>query len=180
MFKKTIEKPAEDLRYGDILDRFILLEKVQGLKGDKLCFARRKNLLKLRTFEKMNCMESRIPETEAYKNYQAALSEIRGKYLLTDSEGKTVMKDIPRPGGYTEAMPLVDVANPNYMKAALELKEKYREAIAEHEDDLKAYREFMNEIVPQEELPEIYFVKGSEVSGINQEQADAVAWFIQE
>jgi hypothetical protein len=180
MFKKTVEKPTDGLRYGDILDRFILLEKVQGLKGDKLCFARRKNLMKLRAFEKMNSMENRIPETEAFKKYQAELSELRGKFLLTDKEGKTVMRDIPRPGGHTEAMPLVDVANPSFTKAALELKEKYKDAITEREDDLKAYREFLNEIVPGEEVPEIHFVKLSDVSGIDQEQADAIAWFIEE
>ena len=180
MFKKNIEKPSDCLRYGDILDRFILLEKVQGLKGDKICFARRKNLLKLRSFEKMNSMESRIPETDGYKQYLSEFAELKGKYLLTDREGKTVMRDIHVPGGHTEAMPLVDVANPAFIKASQELRLTFRDEITEREDDLKAYREFLNEPVPAEELPETHFVKLSDVSGINQEQADAVAWFVQD
>jgi hypothetical protein len=179
-FIRNIEKANKGLTYGELLDRYALLEKVQGLAGDKLCFARRKNLMKLRSFERLNSMESRIPISEAYQKYQVEYSEIRLKYLLTDKEGKTVMRDIVQPDGRVEIQPLVDIANPQLIAELESLKKKHTDAIQEREDDLKAYREFLQEEVPLDELPEFHVINISEVFGLNQQQADAVAWFIEE
>ena len=179
-FIRNVTQKPEGLSYGDILDRFVLLEKVEGLTGDKLCFARRKNLMKLRSFEKMNSMGSRIPVSDEFRRYMEELTSLRARYLLTDKDGKTVMKELALPGGKAELQPVVDIANPILQEETDTLNLKYVKAIREREDDLKAYREFLAEMVPDIELPEIHTIHISEVSGINQQQADAIAWFIEE
>jgi hypothetical protein len=175
MFKKTIEKPKEGLTYGEILDRFILLDAVKELPGDKLCFARRKNLMHLRKFEKANSATSRIPLTSDFEAYQCELSELRGSFLLTDKEGKTVMQH-----NANESIPLVDVANSTLITKQNELKVKYKSAIQEREDDIKAYTGFMDEVVPAAELPPIHEVNSIDASGLSQDQVDAIYWFIKE
>jgi hypothetical protein len=175
MFKKTIEKPKEGLTYGEILDRFILLDAVKELPGDKLCFARRMNLMHLRKFEKANSATSRIPFTSDFEAYQRELSELRGSFLLTDKEGKTVMQH-----NANESVPLVDVANSTLITKQNELKGKYKAAIQEREDDIKAYTGFMDEIVPAAELPPVHEVNSIDASGLSQDQVDAIYWFIKE
>lgn len=174
-FKKTIAKPKEGLTYGEILDRYILLDAVKELPGDKLCFARRKNLLHLRKFEKANSATSRIPVGADFEVYQRELSELRGSFLLTDKEGKTVMQH-----NVHESIPLVDVANSVLIAKQNELKVKYKPAIQEREDDIKAYTDFMDDVVPSDELPQVHFVNGADASGLNQQQVDAIYWFIRE
>ena len=104
------------MTYGEILDRFILLDTIKYLPGDKLCFARRKNLLHLRKFEKK--FNSFIPGILIEESkYQRELSELRGSFLLTDKEGKTVMQH-----NENESVPLVDVANCTLISKQNELK----------------------------------------------------------
>ena len=170
-FIKNLEKKPAGLTYGDILDRFSLLSNVKDLPGVKLCFARSKNLLHLRAFEKQNSPAARIPVTTDFENYQKQFSEIRGKYLLTDKEGKAVLQD---------GNPVVDIANPELSEKLTELKQNFRPAIEEREADLKAYNEFMLEIVPEDELPKIHHVKMEDVANLSQEQVDAIIWFVQE
>jgi len=170
-FIKNLEKKPAGLTYGDILDRFALLSNVKDLPGDKLCFARSKNLLHLRAFEKRNSPASRIPLTTDFENYQKEFSEIRGKYLLTDKEGKAVLQD---------GNPVVDIANPELSEKLTDLKQNFRLAIEEREADLKAYNEFMLELVPEEELPKTHTVRMEDVSGLTQDQVDAVNWFVKE
>ena len=179
-FKKTIKKETiTGLTYGEILDRYVLLDRVTNLPGEKLCFARRKNLLRLRTFEKLHSAKNRIPVTPEYEAYQQELSELRGKYLLTDAEGKTVMQQMRTESGY-ENSPLVDVANPDLQAKADQLKKLHISSIKEREDDIRAYTEFMDEVVPETDLPQIHMVSPHDVTGLNQEQVDAVYWFISE
>ena len=168
--KNTENKPA-GLTYGDILDRFALLNNVKDLPRDKLCFARSKNLLHLRAFEKRNSPAARIPLTTDFENYQKEFSETRGKYLLTDKEGKAVLHD---------NNPVVDIANPELVEKMTELKQNFRPAIQEREDDLKAYNEFMLDIVPEDVLPKIHFVNMENVAGLTQDQVEAVLWFVNE
>ena len=170
-FIKNTEKKPAGLTYGDILDRFALLNNVKDLPGVKLCFARSKNLLHLRSFEKHNGPAARIPVTTDFENYQKEFSEIRGKYLLTDKEGKAVLHN---------NNPVVDIANPELIAKMEELKTKFKSAIQEREDDIKAYNEFMLEPVPEDGLPKIYLVKIEDVENLSQEQVDAVIWFVQE
>jgi len=170
-FIKNLEKKPAGLTYGDILDRFALLSNVKDIPGDKLCFARSKNLLHLRAIEKRNSPASRIPLTTDYENYQKEFSEIRGKYLLTDKEGKAVLQD---------GNPVVDIANPELSEKLTDLKQNFRLAIEEREADLKAYNEFMLELVPEEELPKTHTVRMEDVSGLTQDQVDAVNWFVEE
>jgi hypothetical protein len=174
-FKKTIEKPKEGFTYGEILDRYILLDAVKELPGDKLCFARRKNLMHLRKFEKANSAASRIPVSTDFELYQRELSELRGCFLLTDKDGKTVMQH-----NVNESIPLVDVANSVLIAKQNELKLKYKSAIQERADDIKAYADFMDDVVPSDELPQVHFVNTADASGLNQEQVDATYWFIRE
>ena len=170
-FIKNLEKKPAGLTYGDILDRFSLLSNVKDLPGVKLCFARSKNLLHLRAFEKLNSPAARIPVTTDFENYQKQFSEIRGKYLLTDKDGKAVLQD---------GNPVVDIANPELSEKLTDLKQNFRLAIEEREADLKAYNEFMLELVPEEELPKNHTVKMEDVSGLTQDQVDAVNWFVKE
>ena len=170
-FIKNLEKKPAGLTYGDILDRFAFLSNVKDLPGVKLCFARSKNLLHLRAFEKLNSPASRIPATTDFENYQKQFSEIRGKYLLTDKEGKAVLQD---------GNPVVDIANPELIEKLEELKSNFKDAIQEREADLKAYNEFMLEIVPEDELPKIHHVKMEDVANLSQGQVEAVIWFVQE
>ncbi len=170
-FIKNLEKKPAGLTYGDILDRFALLSNVKDLPGDKLCFARSKNLLHLRAFEKRNSPAARIPLTTDFENYQKEFSEIRGKYLLTDKDGKAVLQD---------GNPVVDIANPELSEKLTDLKQNFRLAIEEREADLKAYNEFMLELVPEEELPKTNTVQMEDVSGLTQDQVDAVNWFVKE
>ena len=170
-FIKNLEKKPAGLTYGDILDRFSLLSNVKDLPGVKLCFARSKNLLHLRAFEKQNSPASRIPVSADFENYQKQFSEIRGKYLLTDKDGKAVLQD---------GNPVVDIANPELSEKLTELKQNFRPAIEEREADLKAYNEFMLEVVPEDELPKTHRVKMEDVANLSQEQVDAVVWFVQE
>ena len=170
-FIKNLEKKPAGLTYGDILDRFALLSNVKDLPGDKLCFARSKNLLHLRAFEKRNSPAARIPLTTDFENYQKEFSEIRGKYLLTDKDGKAVLQD---------GNPVVDIANPELSEKLTDLKQNFRLAIEEREADLKAYNEFMLELVPEEELPKTHTVQMEDVSGLTQDQVDAVNWFVKE
>ena len=170
-FIRNTEKKPAGLTYGDILDRFALLNNVKDLPGVKLCFARSKNLLHLRAFEKYNSPAARIPITTDFENYQKEFSEIRGKYLLTDKEGKAVLHD---------NNPVVDIANPELIAKMEELKTKFKAAIQEREDDIKAYNEFMLEPVPEDELPKTHMVKMDDVSELTQEQVEAVIWFVKE
>lgn len=167
-FIKNIEKKEKGLTYGEILDRYAKLQDVKNLHGDKLCFARSKNLMHLRYFEKENSHQSRIPLTKDFEDYQKQHSEIRGKYIVTDTEGKAVLH---------EGNPIVDIANPELITKMEELKTNFKAAIQEREDDIKAYNEFMLEVVPEDELPKVHHVKMEEVSGLNQEQVEAVIWF---
>ena len=170
-FIKNLEKKPAGLTYGDILDRFALLSTVKDLPGVKLCFARSKNLLHLRAIEKLNSPASLIPATTDFENYQKQFSEIRGKYLLTDKEGKAVLQD---------GNPVVDIANPELIEKLDELKSNFKDAIQERDVDFKAYNEFMLEIVPEDELPKIHQVKMEDVTNLSQEQVDAIIWFVQE
>ena len=170
-FIKNTEKKPAGLTYGDILDRFALINNVKDLPGVKLCFARSKNLLHLRAFEKHNGTAARIPVTTDFENYQKEFSEIRGKFLLTDKEGKAVLHD---------NNPVVDIANPELIAKMEELKTKFKAAIQEREDDIKVYNEFMLETVPDDELPKTHHVKMEEISNLTQEQVDAVIWFVKE
>ncbi|MFZ4548883.1 MAG: hypothetical protein ACOYN4_15650 [Bacteroidales bacterium] len=170
-FIRNIEKKEDGLTYGEILDRYAKLQNITGLKGDKLCFARSKNLIKLRAFEKVNNPTARIPLTKDFEDYQKKYSDIRGKFLLTDKESKSVLQD---------GNPMVDIANPELTTKLAELKETFKAAIQEREDNIKAYNEFMLELVPEDELPKTHTVKMEDVSGLTQEQVDAVIWFVQE
>jgi hypothetical protein len=173
--RNTSNGLKKGITYGEILDRYILLEKVKDLPGDKLCFARRKNLMHLRTFEKFNSIHARIPMSEEYQKYQQNFTELRSKYLLTDKEGKTVMQF-----NGTENVPLVDVANASLIAKHDELKNSFFSAIKEREDDIKAYTDFMDEIVLADEIPPVHEVKISDASGLSQDQVDAIYWFISE
>lgn len=177
-FIRKVEKQSAGITYGEILDNFVLLEQVQGLTGEKLCFARRKNLMRLRAFERMNSMETRIPMSESFRKFQKEAANLKGKYLLTDRKGKTVMRETVLLNGSIDLQPVVDAANKAFIAEMDALLAKYKTAIQEREDDLKAYREFLQEAVPLDELPEFHKVNMSEVSGLNQQQADAVVWFI--
>jgi hypothetical protein len=170
-FIKNLEKKPAGLTYGDILDRFALLSNVKDLPGVKLCFARSKNLLHLRAFEKRNSPASRIPLTTDFENYQKEFSEIRGKDLLTDKEGKAVLQD---------GNPVVDIANPELVEKIEELKARFKDAIQERDADIKAYNEFMLETVPVDELPKTHEVKMEDITGLTQEQVEAIIWFVKE
>jgi hypothetical protein len=170
-FIKNPKKSPEGLTYGDILDRFARLNHIKDLPGVKLCFARSKNLLHLRSFEKANSPAARIPFTPDFEKYQKEFSEIRGKYLLKDKEGKAVLQD---------GNPVVDIANPELLEKLEGLKTQFKTAIQERDADIKAYNEFMLEVVPEDELPKIHQVKMEDVDNLSQEQVDAVIWFVQE
>jgi len=167
-FLKEVKKVKDGLTVGDLLDRFALLSEVKGLPN-ALCSARSKNLMILRKFEKENSATVRIPLTEEFETYQKAFNETRGKYLLTDSEGKSVLI-----GGN----PAIDVANPKLVKELADLKAKYAEAIKERDADIKAYTEFMDEIVT--ETFDFKNIKDSDTKELTQHQYDAVAWMIKE
>ncbi len=157
--------------YGEILGRFAKLNDVKNLHGEKICYARSKNLMQFRSFEKINSHGVRIPITTDFETYQKESSVLRGKYLLTDKEGKAVLHD---------GNPTVDIANPELLKKMAELSETFKAAIQEREDDIKAYNEFMLETVPDDQLPKIHYVKMEDVSSLSQDQMDAVIWFITE
>ena len=176
-FKRDVVKP-KGLTYGEIIERYILLDRVKGLIGEKLCFARRKNLMQLRSFEKINSQSSRIPITPEYEKYQKELSELRSNYLLTDSDGKAILQQGYNQNGQMENQPIVDIANSALKTKTDELNTKYKDAITEREDDWKAYKEFIDEVVPEDQLPKIHMVKSLEDSNLTQEQVDAIAWFI--
>ncbi|MFZ4549176.1 MAG: hypothetical protein ACOYN4_17135 [Bacteroidales bacterium] len=166
--KKVVIKP-EGVTYGDILDRFAKLRDVKNLTGDKLCFARSKNLMHLRTFEKLNGHVARIPFTSDFEKYQKEFSELRGNYLLTDSMGKAVLHN---------GDPTVDIANPELVSKIEALNLIYKGAIQERENDVKAYNCFLQEAVPEDELPKIHTVKIEDASGLSQDQVDAIIWFV--
>lgn len=169
-FIKTT-KVVTGTTYGDVLDRFAKLQDVKGLTGDKLCFARSKNLMHLRTFEKANSHTARIPVTKELEAYQKEFSKLRENYLLKDGEGKAILHG---------ESPTVDIANPELVAKTIELKEKYKAAIQEREDDIKAYNEFMLEVVPEADLPKVHIVKMDDVANLSQEQVEAVIWFVEE
>ena len=178
-FQKSIKRPAEGVTYGEMLDRFALLSQVKNLPGDKLCYARSKNLMHLRSFEKMNSAASRIPITPQFETYQKEFSEIRSKFLLKDENGKAMLQPTQTANGM-ENLPMVDIANPELIAEINSLKEKYHAAIKEREDDAKAYTAFMSDIIPDDEMPKIHLVQISDASGLTQEQVDAVCWFVRE
>jgi len=170
-FIKNTEKKPAGLTYADILDRYARLNNVKDLPGVKLCFARSKNLMHLRAFEKMNSHAARIPATADFETYQKEFSETRGRYLLTDKEGKAVLMD---------GNPVIDIANPELVEKIEELKSRFKAAIQERDADIKAYNEFMLETVPVDELPKTHEVKIEDVTGLTQEQVEAVIWFVSE
>lgn len=178
-FIKQITTEQKGTTYGEMLDRFVLLNQVKNLQGEKLCFARSKNLMQLRTFEKRNSAKSRIPISDEYNAYQKKHTETRGKYLLTDSTGKAVLQQVQTENGI-ESVPTIDIANSDLIRELAVLKEKYQDAIEERETDLKAYREFMEETIPDSEMPKIHMVQLADASGLNQDQVDATIWFIEE
>ena len=178
-FQKTIKRPVEGVTYGEMLDRFALLSQVKNLPGDKLCYARSKNLMHLRSFEKMNSAASRIPVTPEFETYQKEFSEIRSKYLLKDENGKAMLQPTQTANGM-ENLPMVDIANPALIAEINSLKEKYHAAIKEREDDAKAYTAFMSEIIPDDQMPNVHAVNIADASGLTQEQVDAVCWFVRE
>ena len=170
-FKKEIPQKPQGLTYGEILDRYILLNQVRNLPNEKLSFARSKNLMQLRMFEKRNSATNRIPLTEEFETYQKALNELRGKHLLTDKDGKSIL---------IGDQPALDVANPALIAGSEKLKAKYAEAIKEREDDIKAYTDFMDEIVPESEMPKVHLVKKPSEINMTQDQVDACYWFLEE
>lgn len=176
--KETQTKPA-GLTIGEILDRFAALNAVKNLP-EKLHYARRRNLMKLREFEYRYSAKRKIPETEAFQEYNKKFNELRSQYLLTDEAGKTIMQKSFDEAGSEILVPVVDVANKALGKASDELKEKYKEAIKERETDIKLYHEMMDEIVPVAEIPEVYSVDAKFAEGLSQEQYDAVYWFLKD
>lgn len=180
MFKKTIKK-TNGLSYDEVMDRYYKLSEVTGLTKDqeKVSYARSKNLIPLRKFAKENSRDSRIPTSPELLDYQKEFQELRGKYLLTDKEGKAVMQQVQTKNGF-ENVPVVDVANPELIKKQEELSLKFKAAIKEREDDLKAYAEFMSEAVPTTDLPTLYTVNRADAPGLDQAQVDACYWFIKE
>ncbi len=178
-FQKTIKRPVEGVTYGEMLDRFALLSQVKNLPGDKLCYARSKNLMHLRSFEKMNSAAARIPITTEFETYQKEFTEIRSKFLLKDENGKAMLQPTQTANGM-ENMPMVDIANPDLIAEINSLKEKYKDAIKEREDDSKAYISFLSDIIPNDEMPAIHAVNISDASNLTQEQVDAVCWFVRD
>ncbi len=170
-FKKEVSKQTEKLTYGEILDRYVILSNIKNLPGEKLGFARSKNLISLRKFYQENSSNSRIPLTSEFEIYQKEINQLREKHILTDAEGKTV---------FTEGVPLVDVGNVNFVKESNNLKIIHSAAITEREDDIKAFNEFRDTEVPENDLLKIHEVKMSDATGLTQEQIDAVYWFVKE
>ena len=170
-FVKSLKQNQEGVSYGEVLDRYAKLHDVKNLTGDKLCFARSKNLMHLRNFEKANSHTARIPVTKEFEAYQKELGELQEKHLLADSGGHTVLQN---------GNPVVDIANPGFVSENSRIRQKYKAAIQEREDDIKAYNEFLQEVVPQGELPNSHSVKMEDVSSLSQDQMDAVIWFITE
>ena len=174
-FVKEVKTIPQGITFGEWLNRYYLLDRITGLPGDKLAFARRKNLMILRRFEQENSQFARIPYTDGFTAYSRELQELREKHLLTDKDGKTLMQVLEG-----EPQPLVDVANPDYIQKLDALRLKHKAAIAERRDDENAYKEFMNQLADDSLGISIHRVKLSDAFGLNQQQVDAVYWFIEE
>lgn len=159
------------ITYGDILNRYYQLNNVKGLTGEKLTYARSKNLMKLRSFDREHNQEAHIPITKEYTKYREFLVELERKHLLTDKEGKTE---------FINGNPVIDIASAAYISAVAKLKEKHKADIEERESDIKAYTDFLNEAVPEKELPVFHLMEKSEVTDLDQDQTEAIFWMIKE
>lgn len=156
-------KISDALTYGDWMERFKRLNEIKDLSGEKILYARSKNLMKLRRFHEANSMESRIPITSEFRKFQGELNSLRSKH------------SIPSPQGT-----MVDINKPEYIDGLDKLQKKYKDAIDERERDFQAYSEFMREVVPQGEIPEIYTTINDATKELSQEQVDAIWWFVSE
>lgn len=141
--------------YGEIIERFHKLQNVTGLKGEKILFARAKNVMALRRFVIANDVNSRIPISEAFRSYNMEVTMLNEKY-----PDKTI-KD--------------------YAIELNELFKKHRDSIYERDIDVKAYNQLMDSVIPNNELPSFHSVSGGEdISDLTQEQYDAIWWFLEE
>ena len=158
--KVTIES---GLTYGDWLERIARLEKVKDLTGEKILYARSKNLMKLRHFKKANSAEARIPLTEDFKKFQKEVNALRNKYVITGPQG-----------------PIIDIQNPSYIADLQALQEKFKDAIEERERDSEAYNDFLMEVVRAEDEIEVHTSINDATKELTQEQVDAIWWFVEE
>lgn len=162
MLNKEV-KVSDKLTYGEWIERIQRLEKVKDLTGEKILYARSKNLMKLRRFSKANNMESRIPVTAEFKKFQGEINTLRGKFVTIGPQGANV-----------------DVTNPDYIEALNALQAKYKDVIEERDRDYQAYTDFLGEAVPDGEIPEIHHAENDGSKELTQEQVDAIWWFVGE
>jgi len=158
MFNKNVTV-KDQATYDEWMTRFNRLEKVKDLTGEKIMYARNKNLMHLRRFANANSAESRIPEDESYRMFRKDASKLQNSFLV---DGK------------------VDFKNPDYVDKFTSIQEKHKEAIEERELDIKIYNDFIMEIVPEVESPKIHTTINDNKEPLTQDQFDGVWWFLTE
>jgi len=171
------EANQKPLTFGDIIERYNLLNQRLNLKGVMLLWKRDRNLTKLAGLKADIELDKRFPKTEQYLAYEADHIKLFEKHA-TDEDGivKKKLSKHPITGDSQEVYDF-DVTSKEYQKDKADLDKKHVKAIEERTEHLKQYSELLATPYPEkvtfqyvtlEDLPE----------DITETAFSAISWMI--
>jgi hypothetical protein len=147
MKRPNLKELDVKIRNVDVLNLHHALSNIKGMKGTALVYAVGRTLDKLEPIKtKMSASEC-IPESEEHKEYIKAIHEIHKKFsgdkmkVSTDGNGNPIeVYDFPWLGSKEHAD-----KEKKWKKELEELREKYKDAIAERGQDIEDYNSYLEE-----------------------------------
>jgi hypothetical protein len=142
-FKKITKKDNDSFTNIELYKFYETLQSIPVLKNIKLWNAVNLTISNLEPIYKELKDDKLIPKTDSVKEYDKEVAELYKEI----SGGKIINKELPN--GKTIESWDIDFENPEVItkleESIKELQEKYKEAIEERTNDIKAYNEFMEE-----------------------------------
>lgn len=131
----------------DIRRIYIRLDRVKGLEGIRVLYARDRTLRSLKDIYETTDPDSRIPLSDDFKAYEEKLREIYTKYATKDG---TVQTRTEMVGGVPSEVLSFDPNDPALKKEKAKLDKEHHTAIEFRKKQEKEYREFLQDEVKEE------------------------------
>jgi hypothetical protein len=139
------------MTYNDLIEMRNNLDQVNNIEGAnaKFVYAVAKN--KRRLDQIIKDLDKMIEPTEELTEYRKAIEKINQEFAEKDLDGTVGYTFDPKYGRMYRK--IVGIGNPEsaYSRKIEKLKEKYKNAIDEHEKKVKSYTDLLKEDVPEDE-----------------------------
>jgi hypothetical protein len=142
--------------YEDIRRIFIRLDKVTGLEGIKVLFARDRTLKNMKSLYESTDPETVIPLSQGFKDYEGELRKIYEKFATVDGQVKTKNSLVD---GYPQETLDFNPNDPELKKAKAKLDAKHKDDIEFRKEQEQKYRDFLKTTVDEKKDPiKIFYI----------------------